>query len=342
MKKISYMPWVAIPGICLTMATNSFGLPTMTGYRTFGATDIETALSNVRASCGGISEELNQMKTMAGIGTGVSAVGAVASGAAVATGVMKQNVDDDHERLNARIKQLIAEDGNPPAYVLANKDALFREIDEYLNGVTIDDAGNIDTSNALVDDKYAKKLEEMDKKSEKLGNIRTGTLAATTAANIAGAAVGGVNMKKARGSLTEQVSECLASVKELSAAYGQARITRTASDEDLGRIETIVRVCNEWSTVDLSKIDKRATGSFASSVVGAATGTAGTITSALANSQNIRAANDQKEKNLNFTANVMAGGATVASLTATMFNAAQISVIKRASTVADACEGALN
>ena len=291
------------------------------------AADIETALSNVRASCGGISAELNQMKTMAGIGTGVSAAGVLAGGAAVATGVMKANTDAEI----AEWKQILID----------------IEKNAELNGVNYEEITQAELDALFAQapndkDAVSNKVGELEQKSTTLGNIRTGTLAATTAANIAGAAVGGVNMKKARGSLTEQVSECLASIKELSAAYGQARISRTASDEDLGRIETIVRVCNEWSTVDLSKIDKRATGSFASSVVGATTGAAGTITSALANSENIRAANDQKEKNLNLTANVLAGGATVASTAATIFNATQISAIKRASTVADACEGALN
>ena len=291
------------------------------------AVDLETALSNVRASCGGISAELNQMKTMAGIGTGVSAAGVLAGGAAVATGVMKANTDAEI----AEWKQILINiENNAELNGVKYEKITQEELDALFAGAS--------GKNGAVSNKVG----ELEQKSTTLGNIRTGTLAATTAANIAGAAVGGVNMKKARGSLTEQVSECLASVKELSAAYGQARISRTASDEELGRVETIVRVCNEWSTVDLSKIDKRATGSFASSVVGATTGAAGTITSALANSENIRAANDQKEKNLNLTANVLAGGATVASTAATIFNATQISAIKRASTVADACEGALN
>ena len=290
------------------------------------AVDLETALSKVRASCGGISEELNQMKTMAGIGTGVSAAGALAGGAAVATGVMKANTDAE----------------------IAEWKKILSEIDENaeLNGVKYEKITQEELDALFAkapDDKeeVSNKVGELEQKSTTLGNIRTGTLAATTAANIAGAAVGGVNMKKAKGSLTEQVSECLASVKELSAAYGQARISRTASEEDLGRIETIVRVCDEWSTVDLSKIDNRATGAFASSVVGAATGAAGTITSALANSSDVREVGGAKEKNLNTASNVLAGGATVASTAATIFNATQISVIKRASTVADACEGAL-
>ncbi len=286
------------------------------------AVDLETALSNVRASCGGISEELNQMKTMAGIGTGVSAVGVLAGGAAVATGLMKMGTD-------AELKEAIRNLKVPENYTEQLDSA------DLVKALAKVDSASANGSSSLENS-------DLEQKSKTLGNIRTGTLAATTAANIAGAAVGGVNMKKAKGSLTEQVSECLASVKELSAAYGQARISRSASEEDLGRIETIVRVCNEWSTVDLSKIDKRATGSFASSVVGAATGTAGTITSALANTQGVRDGDATKEKNLNLTANVLAGGATVASTAATIFNATQISAIKRASTVADACEGALN
>ena len=261
------------------------------------AVDIETALNKARAACSGISEELNTMKTMAGVGTAVSAVGTVAGGVALGAGIAKAKLELECVPC-------------PP--------------DEDICIQSCVELGS-----------------DADKKSETLGNIRTGTLAATTATNIAGAAVGGVNMKKARGSLSEQVSECLASVKELSAAYGQARISRTASEEDLGRIETIVRVCDEWSTVDLSKIDNRATGAFASSVVGAATGAAGTITSALSNTDEMRMANNQKEKNLNTASNVLAGTATVASGVATIFNATQISVIKRASTVADACEGAL-
>ena len=292
------------------------------------AVDLETALSNVRASCGGISEELNQMKTMAGIGTGVSAAGALAGGAAVATGVMKANTDAEI----AEWKKILSEiDENAELNGVKYEKITQDELDALLAEAS-DDKGKGAVSN---------KVGELEQKSTTLGNIRTGTLAATTATNIAGAAVGGVNMKKARGSLSEQVSECLASIKELSAAYGQARISRTASEEDLGRIETIVRVCNEWSTVDLSKIDNRATGAFASSVVGAATGAAGTITSALANSSDVREVGGAKEKNLNTASNVLAGGATVASTAATIFNATQISVIKRASTVADACEGAL-
>ena len=306
------------------------------------AVDIETALSKARTSCGGISEELNTMKTLAGIGTAVSATGTLTGGAATVTGIVKaqkdaiamtltpyaekwQELKNKHTSPSDKIAVLTYRQKKDFSYWMANLQPSNTQsvtdwrpdLQEYRQGTDAGTTGHI------------------------LGDIRTGTLAATTATNIAGAVVGGVNMKKARGSLSEQVSECLASVKELSAAYGQARISRTASEEDLGRIETIVRVCDEWSTVDLSKIDNRATGAFASSVVGAATGAAGTITSALANTDENHLSGTEREKNLNKASNILAGGATVASGAATIFNATQISVIKRASTVADACEGAL-
>ena len=173
------------------------------------AVDLDAALSKVRASCGGISEELNTMRAMAGIGTAVSAAGAATGVAAVATGVMKSQTENKISELNqAKIwEEIVATNNNC----------------ETVNGVKLCSIDPSTVSDILA--KYGVELEgnsiseegiktaqqnaynSLDKKSETLGNIRTGTLAATTAANIAGVAVGGVNMKKARGSLTEQVSE---------------------------------------------------------------------------------------------------------------------------------------
>ena len=72
---------------------------------------------------------------------------------------------------------------------------------------------------------------------------------------------------------------------------------------------------------------------------------AGTVTSAIANTDCVRSdssvAGIEKEKKLNTVANVLAGGTTIASVTATVFNATQISAIKRAVVIADECEEAL-
>ena len=97
----------------------------------------------------------------------------------------------------------------------------------------------------------------------------------------------------------------------------------------------------------MSKIDNRAKGAMISSVVGATTGLAGTITSATANTDKTRNRSNntdsgkQKEKNLNTAANVLSGVTTAASATATGFNAAQISAIKKVAEVAEKCTGVL-
>ena len=96
---------------------------------------------------------------------------------------------------------------------------------------------------------------------------------------------------------------------------------------------------------DVSKIQKQAKGSLISSAIGATTGLTGTVTSAVANTDKTRNDNmdagKQKEKNLNTASNVLAGATTVASGTATVFNALQISTIKRVAQTAAECEGAL-
>ena len=121
----------------------------------------------------------------------------------------------------------------------------------------------------------------------------------------------------------------------------QARIDGSATNADLARAENIIRACDAWTTVDVSSINNRSTGATVSAGIGAGLGLAGTITSASANSDGVRNGDDDKEKKLNTAANVLAGGTTAASLSATIFNATQISAIKRAATVADECEGAL-
>ena len=141
--------------------------------------------------------------------------------------------------------------------------------------------------------------------------------------------------------LTSQIDECIAATAILKQALGQARISGDAADADIVRAATIVSECEMWSTVNISSINKRAGGATVASSVGAGVGLVGTITSAIANTDKTRAGDAQKEKNMNTAANVMAGGATVASATATVFNATQIAAIKRAANIADKCEEAL-
>ena len=277
------------------------------GVANAASPELTSAIENVRAACGGLSAELSDMKKMAGITTAVTGVGTVAAGVALGTGIAKANVDETIEMRET-----------------------FKRID-------------IAALNEYMNQKYAE-IDALEQKSKQLGNIRTGTLAAATATNIAGAIMSGTN--RVKGDLKSQIDECLASVKTLSDVRMQAHMDKSADAVELARADRIVSACDGWSMVDIDPINNRSTGATISSGIGAATGLAGTLASASANSEEVRGSNTdagkQKEKKLNTTANVLAGTTTVASAAATVFNATQISAIKRAAVVADECEGALN
>ncbi len=288
-------------------------------------TDLAAAIENVRTACGNISAELSDMKKMAGITTAVTGVGTVASGAALGTGIAKANVDKEIEEWERILQELAIEQ---------------EKAEIVFTVINIEDVEKSLAENPVVKLDLDNRLDELNEKSKTLGNIRTGTLATSTVANIAGAVMSGTN--KVKGDLKQQIDECLASVKTLSNVRMQARIDGSANDTELARAENIIRACDAWTTVDVSSINNRSTGATVSSGIGAGLGLAGTITSASANSKDVRNGDDkQKEKNLNTAANILAGGTTAASLSATIFNATQISAIKRAATVADECEGVL-
>ena len=291
-------------------------------------TSLHDAIENVRASCGNISAELADMKKMAGINTAITGVGTVAGGVALGTGIAKAKTDKE-VRKN---EELIAALEKAGAIHVTSLDMFYETF-----ATALDESG---TENGQL---YAAQLQakknKLDQKSKKLGNWRTGMLATSTATNIAGAIVAGTN--QVRGDLKSQIDNCLQAVKILSNARMQAKISGTASETELAQAENIVRACGAWDTVDVSAINNKAIGAQTSSGVGAATGLAGTIVSATANSNKVRSGDQKREKSLNTVANVLAGGTTLASGVATVFNATQIGAIKRAATVADECEEAL-
>lgn len=295
--------------------------------------DLAAAIENVRTTCGGIGAELSDMKKMAGITTAVTSVGTVSGGVALGTGIAKAATDKKADELRQKQEEINEIWRKAGVTVARDED----EIYEILSGffAQVSDSPTASSYQVLLDNK----ISELDKRSKKLGNVRTGTLAASTATNIAGAIMSGTN--KVKGNLQQQIDECLTSVKTLSDVRMQVRLSKSATNDELNRAEDIVRACDAWTTVDITSINKRADGATVSSGVGAGVGLAGTIVSGVANSEQVRTLNNQKEKNLNMAANVLAGGTMVASGVATVFNATQIGAIKRAATVADQCEGAL-
>ena len=287
---------------------------------------LDDALRATYTACVGIDDELSDLKTMAGINTAITSVGTATGVGATVTGLVKADKDKQIEIKLEKLREI--EQKNPD---LQSTNA---EWDNFESGLTTE------LANAKIEvEKYQAEIEKLNQQSKKLGNWRTGLMTGATATNVAGAIIAGTN--KIDADLKTQIDNCIGSVKTLQNSIMQARL----NGEDVSEAQSIASACGEYEYVDVSKINNRAKGAMISSTVGAATGLAGTITSATANSNKIREAQgdvaQQKEKNLNTASNVLAGATTVASATATVFNATQISAIKKVAAVAEKCTGVL-
>ena len=284
---------------------------------------LDDALRATYTACVGIDDELSDLKKMAGINTAVTAVGTATAGGATVVGIVKASKDREAEELDKLIKKLEELTKDKPDPTDAEKEKFFQEFEEsYDNAVK-----NLEETK--------KKLDSVSNQSKRLGNWRTGLIATSTATNVAGAIIAGTGQNT--GDLQTMIDGCKAATENLRQSIGQARI----SGEDVTEARAILTACDEYNYVDISKITNRGKGAMISSIVGSATGAAGTVTSAMANSGGVRGQYDAREKNLNTAANVLSGATAAASATATVFNATQISAIKKVANVAEKCTGVL-
>lgn len=290
---------------------------------------LDDALRETYLSCVGIDDKLSTYKTLAGINTAVSGVGTGLGVGATTVGIIKYATDKEaasYEKLLEELREKTkgGEFSTPTEIEVNNFENEF----------------NLSYEAAVRDvDKYQSELDKLNQKSKKLGNWRTGLLAGGTVTSVAGAVLAAKS--GATDDIQEMINICLESVDKLNNSMLQAKL----NGEDVTEANQIISACREYNTVDAKSISKRAKGAEISSIIGATTGATGVIVSAVANSNKIRDDNTesgkQKEKNLNTTANVMAGATTVASAASTVFSATQIAAIKRVATVAAQCEGVL-
>lgn len=327
---------------------------------------VDESLAQMRGACGGISTELNELRKMAGIGVGVSAAGIVSAGVATGVGIKKSELDAVamnknvfKEKWEELKRDHAASDGQitwttPEVSAVNDFIAQIEEMQPY-------DIPTDVLSNAESELRMARQNSAEGKRGKILGDVRTGTLVAGTVTNVVGAAVSGANV--ANKDLQGHVNECIDMAGKMKRVVMQARMDRDAYNNALTNVKTIkedetadaimsnryivgidnaVHACEEWSTIDVVKIGKRAGGAMATGIIGAATGVAGTITSALANKSDTRLSGTDKEKNLNVAANALSGTTAVVSGVSTVLGATQISLIKKAALVDDNCVGALN
>lgn len=305
---------------------------------------LDTAIANTQISCGGISNHLNDIKKMAGINTVITGIGTAAGAGGVITGLVKASHDVKSASLSAKLKALESrdDDGNVEGFQFLSYGPEFKkEIDVYVQNIAL--AQNLDVESEKTE--LQSQLNASDKKSKTLGNFRTGMLATNTATNIASTIIASGN--RVGGDVKTRVGECMDSIRILDTARMRARIEYKQKDSDpqMRRAKQISDACGKYNTLDFGKVNSKASGATIAGVVGIATGGAGTVTSAMANSEKVRSndsvAGQTKEDNLNVASNVLAVGATGSSLVGTVFNAGQISAAKKIISTIDACEEAL-
>ena len=280
------------------------------------------ALKNTYTACVGIDDELSDLKKMAGINTVVTGVGTGLGAGATIVGIVKASKDASARHIADKINYT-----QRPYNVIPTQADMDEMREEF--------------SSQKPEDEFKKLRQE----SKTLGDWRTGLMVGNTATNVVGVIISSKN--RVNDDLQSKIDNCKLAVKNLQTAMMQAKL----EDIDISEAQTIYNTCKEYDYIDISKINNRATGATISSAVGAGLGLTGTITSGVANSESIRkdnieiqnktAADWEKEKNINTAANILAGASTVASATATVFNATQIKAIKDVVNVATKCTEAL-
>ena len=271
---------------------------------------------DIRNSCVNVVDEMEKLKTMAGINTAVTGVGTLGAAGALYAGISKQQLDTKVAELEKQLNNI--------------ENMSDQEFFEFLKL-------NAEYQQEL--EAYKKDLEE---KSQTAGNVRTGLMAANTATAIAGTIIANKNKNDSR-TISEKINDCLATVNLHHDSVNMARYDCTQNEYE--KLRQIERTCGAFSSRHMDKITKASSGATISSAINIGTGVVGTVTSAVANSQSVRNDNTdngtRREKNLNTTANVFSGASAVASGVATIFNATTLKAVKDNIKTAQLCMGAL-
>ena len=285
---------------------------------------LSMAINNAADACANISESMGDIESVAKINTVITGVGTMAGGIGVTTGIKKSKTDKDYSQLQAFEK-----DNSTNKQFAPNINEQISEFSAQLATKTPEELNAMAT--------------EMEAKSKKAGNLRTGMMAANTATNIAGTIIAASN--KPSNDIKQQVADCLTAVGNLQSEKMQSHVDGIKdTDPQMQIAQNIIDNCGKYNPSDLDSLINKSTGAIIAGSIGIATGGAGTATSIAANSKSVRSDNteagNKKEKNLNTASNILGASATGASAVMTIFNATQISAAKKIMNTAYACEGA--
>ena len=409
-------------------------ITTQSKIKEFDTTDLKNKIEKVQSSCSGIKSSLDTIFGLSVATTVSSGLGTLASGGALATGLMKTQTDkkiqegkgnqqhkcdiDTSPELDRESKQFVQtrdnltkkwnetkeddfrkrieiakeikfafEDfrANKLAYrnlfeAINNSDTLLKEIDEepdYNKKIEKFEFINSETNIFLLN--LSKQDEENyktrctndnsdTKKSIVLGNVRTGLMAGATltSAISTGTSIGSTLTAT---KLAEKMSSCNSDLKALKIAKATAEAEEVPdTNPAVQKATKILSACTGYDENNIKSLKNLTIANSIVSGIGTVAAGAGTVTSAMANSQKIREGsakdssiliystdksktNDEegdkkqggmsKEKKLNLASNILAGVTLGTSATSTTLSAVQISKAKKDSEMAEKCESAL-
>ncbi len=186
--------------------------------------------------------------------------------------------------------------------------------------------------------------------SKNLGNMRTIALAGAAASHIGGIATSAMNIGKAP-KVLEAMENCNAAIEKVRFATSELEVEVSSTDSSSNSIiayaSTISSTCSGFDINNMTTVKNLAIGSTVTSSLGAVSAISGTVTSAMANSNNVRTAQyakdadvekaQNKEKNLNFVSNILAGVSLGAAAGSLALGVAQIAVLNKDFEQAELC-----
>lgn len=278
--------------------------------------------------CSGISDEIGRLAKISTTNTVITGIGTATATGALVAGKKKSSTEEEIENL---ITEMCTSGGCTAESIQTMSD------EDFLNKVI---------------KPFAKiaELQENADRSKKLGNWRTGLMAATIGTNLASAIISGRNINQS--DLIQQISACNDMVQ---VATNTERELKSAGILGINtpiaqKLDNIKTWCNQIDISDIEKIENRMKGVMGTSIAGGAIGIAGTITSATANSDKFTDINSksklsdtekEKNKNLNTAANIMAGANIATGATGTVLNVSLITLAKKLIKTAQRCEEVL-
>jgi hypothetical protein len=290
------------------------------------------SLGEARAVCAALPEQIDKVKLMAGVSLGAGALGTIGGGAAVVTGAIKWNNDKkidgmtDPATIRARAEELQAK---ARAKTITPKEA------EELVLLARHVKDNKDKFPQM-----EKNLRNAKDHSDTMGNVRTAGAAVSAVGGTVGAvtSLGGL---KTLDDLIANMAACESHVNDIDKQKMELSFAGP-NNPTIAKMDAIVKNCKGMSSKNIADVKSKLKVSGIISIVGAAAGVTGTITSAVAVSkekQGASATSEDGTKGLNMAANIASGVAAVGNLGGAILSGAVLAGLNKNGDIAKACAG---